>query len=87
MNLVNINQAETKFGKRKMKATIQEQNDIDNVTTVTLQHTGSGYQLQITPARTGFLIHSSQGVTFRKYDNLSYEIEPERIIDDRGDFY
>jgi len=60
-----------------MKATIQKQRRVDGVISVTLEHTGSGYQLQITQGRTGFVVHSSEGVTFRRYDDLAYEVEPQ----------
>lgn len=65
-----------------MKATIQKQNRLDDVTSVTLEHTGSGYQIQITQGRVGFVIHSSQGVIFRRYGgDLSYEVEPQETIE------
>jgi len=64
-----------------MKATIQKQSRLDCVTMVTLEHTGTGYQIQITQGPDGFVIHSSQGVTFERYDNLSYEVEPDNEKD------
>lgn len=63
-----------------MKATIQRQNRLDGVTAVTLTHPRTGYQLQITPGRHGFVIHSAEGVTFQRYDNLSYEVKPNEPV-------
>lgn len=59
-----------------MKATLTHQTQAAGVTTVTLTHAGTGYQIRITPGRAGFVIHSSEGVRFERYDNLSYEVKP-----------
>jgi hypothetical protein len=63
-----------------VKATIQRQSRLNGVTAVTLTHAATGYQLQITPGRHGFVIHSAEGVTFRRYDDLAYEVEPDEHL-------
>lgn len=60
-----------------MKTTLTRQTDHDAVTTVTLTHPRTGYQLRITAGRYGFVIHSSEGVRFERYDDLSYEVKPD----------
>jgi hypothetical protein len=65
-----------------MKATIQKQSRIDGIKEIVVTHDETGYQLQITQSKKGFVIHSAEGVTFRRYDDLAYEVEPERGYDD-----
>ena len=65
-----------------MKATIQKQSRIDGVTSITLEHSESGYQLQITQGPEGFMVHSSQGVKMEFYSVNTYQLLPERKYDE-----
>lgn len=65
-----------------MKATFLQQCQVDGLTSVTLEHTNSGFQLQITPGPEGFVLHSSQGVIFERYSDLAWEVRPEREYDE-----
>jgi hypothetical protein len=61
-----------------VKATIQKQTRENEVTAVTLEHTVSGYQIRITAAKEGFIIHSSEGLQFRLYSDFAYLVLPNR---------
>jgi hypothetical protein len=65
-----------------MKATIQKQSREDGVTSVTVEHTEIGYQLQITQGPQGFMVHSSQGVKMEFYSENTYQLLPERGYDE-----
>jgi len=65
-----------------VKATFLQQCQVDGLTSVTLEHTDSGFQLQITQGPEGFVLHSSQGVIFERYSDLAWEVRPEREYDE-----
>jgi len=60
-----------------MKITVQKQATHDHITSVTLTHPRTGYQVKITPGPRGFVAHSSQGMRVERYDNFSYELLSE----------
>jgi len=65
-----------------VKATIQKQRRVDGVTSITLEHTETGFQLQITEGPGGFIVHSTQGVRMEHYSQNTYQLLPERKYDE-----
>lgn len=65
-----------------MKATIQKQSRLDGIKKIVVKHDETGYQLQITQGPQSFVLHSTQGITFKRYSQTAWEIEPEREYDE-----